>query len=63
MMLEDGGIVVRTEVDENNQLHYVVEREGAVSTEKASRPTATFFEHKPKRVIVTNGEITIEEKK
>lgn len=35
-ILQDGGVVIGSEVDENNQLHYVIERGNNISIEKVS---------------------------
>ncbi len=35
-VLRDGGVVVGEEVDENNQLHYIIKRGDTLTSEKAS---------------------------
>ncbi len=56
IILKDGGVVIDTEVDNNNQLHYIVQRGDEVTTEKVSgNPnTPIFIPHisSPKKITI-----------
>lgn len=62
--LADGGIVVGSEVDEDNHLLYIIKRKGEYTIEKAQgiRPVEDLITREQEHVYVENGKVVVSEK-